>query len=247
MGTWDRYENRINNRGGDLRGSVKRQALYHIGRHVPENLSYFTVAIDGEKQDVSIINSDNLNEKSILSMPGQDIHCGSLVEWMDNRWLVTERDANTTLYTKAKMLQCNYLLKWIDTNAQIHEQWCVIEDGTKYLTGEFENREYIVARGDSRIAITIGKNQYTSVLNRESRFIVDDENSTMPMVYILSKPMKIGHTYNDEGVFIFVLQEVVSTDNDNFELGVADYYKYYPKRPVIGDQETEAPAKKVWF
>lgn len=115
------------------------------------------------------------------------------------------------------------------------------------LTGEFENREYIVARGDSRIAITIGKNEYTSVLNRESRFIVDDENSTMPMVYILSKPMKIGHTYNDEGVFIFVLQEVVSTDNDNFELGVADYYKYYPKRPVIGDQETEPQTKKVWF
>ena len=35
--------------------------------------------------------------------------------------------------------------------------------------------------------------------------------------------------YNTEGVYSFVLQEVVSTDEDNHELGIANYYKYFPK------------------
>ena len=83
------------------------------------------------QQNVAIINSDNLNEKYIFSLPDEDIRHGDLIEWMDNHWLVTERDANTTVYTRAKLLQCNYLLKWVSEDHIVHEQWCVIEDGTK--------------------------------------------------------------------------------------------------------------------
>ena len=53
------------------------------------------------------------------------------MHWMDNYWLITERDADTTVYTRAKMIQCNHLLKWVSDDNTIHEQWCIIEDGTK--------------------------------------------------------------------------------------------------------------------
>lgn len=68
---------------------------------------------------------------------------------MDNYWLVTERDPNITLYTKAKLLQCNHLLKWINSDDKIITQWCVVEDGTKYLTGEYEDKNFVVTRGDT--------------------------------------------------------------------------------------------------
>lgn len=69
--------------------------------------------------------------------------CGNIIYWDGNYWIVEERDANTTIYTKAKLRQCNHLLKWVDPESkQIIEQWCYIEDGTKYLTGELEDWIY---------------------------------------------------------------------------------------------------------
>lgn len=133
MSVWDIYESRIDVRGNSKREAIKRNELRNIDRHLPDNLSYTQCTLDGVEQTVAIINSDNLDEKTILSLPGEDIRHGALVEWMDQHWLVVERDANTTLYTRAKLLQCNYLLKWVTEENEIHEQWCTVEDGTKLL------------------------------------------------------------------------------------------------------------------
>lgn len=147
MDTWSRYDNRVIAHGGSKYNASLMREVRSIHRKLPDNLSYTAVDIypmeygyniEQEesinhmlKQNVAIINSDNLNEKRIISMPGEDIVLGSLVYWKDNHWLVVERDANTTVYTRAKLLQCNYLLKWITPESKIIEQWCVVEDGTK--------------------------------------------------------------------------------------------------------------------
>lgn len=145
---WQDYKDRIEAIGDtQYNTSLKREANY-ISRKIVNNLSYHSVDIYDQEhgwnilyrdmnddvihQKVAIINSDNLNEKNIYSLPSEDIELGSLIHWMDNYWLVTERDANTTIYTRAKLLQCNYLLKWVDKESEtVCEQWCVIEDGTK--------------------------------------------------------------------------------------------------------------------
>ena len=249
MNAWDTYSERMNVRGVTKRETTLNREVRNIHRKLPDSLSYQTaiiydcpygVDIDSEamaqhaiERNVGIINSDNLDEKTIISMPGEDIIAGSLVGWMDEHWLVTERDANTTIYTRAKMLQCNYLLKWIDDNHQIHEQWVVVEDGTKYLTGFYEDRNFIVKRGDSRIAITMARNPYSVKLDRQSRFLVDDIGSDHMLAYSLTKPLKFSRVYNDVGVFKFVLQEVVTTEFDNQELGIADYYKHFPKDNTV--------------
>ncbi len=244
MSPWENYSERMNVRGITKRDAWLNRESKTIHRKLPDNLSYqdvviydcpYGVDIESDamseyaiERNVGIINSDNLDEKTIISMPGEDIIAGSLVEWMDQHWLVTERDANTTIYTRAKMLQCNYLLKWVDDDHQIHEQWCVIEDGTKYLTGYYEDRNFIVKRGDSRIAITMARNPYSVKLDRKSRFLVDDIGSNHMLAYSLTKPLKFAQVYNGVGVFKFVLQEVVTTDYDNLELGIADYYRHFP-------------------
>ena len=148
MNPWNLYEDKMNNRGRTRRDVAYKREVRRIDNKLPNNLSYHTARIYPSEyevnvgseiseahvinQDVAIIDTDNLNEKLIYSMPNEDISLGSLVFWMDNYWLVTERDANTTIYTKAKLIQCNHLLKWItpDTH-EIMSQWCIIEDGTK--------------------------------------------------------------------------------------------------------------------
>lgn len=108
---------------------------------------------------------------------------------------------------------------------------CTIGLNTMDLTGEYEDRQFVVTRGDSRIAITIARNSDTAKLTRNNRFVIDDPESPTPLAYLLTKPLKIGGVFNNEGYYKFVLQEVVTTDDDNLELGIADYYLHFPKEP----------------
>lgn len=238
MSVWDLYAERMNIRGETKRETMLNREKRYQSMKVRDSLSYHIVTLDGDEREVAIIDTDNLDTKFIYSLPDEDITCGAMVEWDGNHWLVTERDANNEVYTRAKMLQCNYLLRWVDDEKVIHEQWCIIEDGTKYLTGEYEDRQFIVTRGDSRIAMTIARNEHTAKFNRENRFLIDDEASPHKLAYALTKPLKLGGVYNGEGVYKFVLQEVNTTDLDNQDLRIADYYKYFPHE---SDAESETP------
>lgn len=259
MNPWNIYQSRLDSIGATKREARLRRESRYLSAKIPDNLSYAAVDIDGSDQDVAIINTDNLNEKFIYSLPGEDIVHGGLVKWMDNYWLVTEKDAATELYARAKMIQCNYLLRWIDDDHVVHEQWCIIEDGTKYLTGQYEDREFFVTRGDSRLGMIIAKNQYTSKLGRGCRFLIDDADSKLMLAYELTKPFKLSGVYNNQGIFKFVLQEVNTTDDDNQELRIADYYKYFPREDAYGsaddgsdsiidpDNTTTEDGRKVWL
>lgn len=247
MNIWDAYEQRMKTQGRTKREAFLQREQHMLDIKIPEVLSFQSVMIDDTLCDVAIVNSDNLNEKTIFAKTDKFVHSGELVYWMDNYWLITECDANQEVYTKAKMIQCNHLLKWIDSDSKTHEQWCIIEDGTKYLTGEYEDRNFIVTRGDSRISMTISKNADTVKFNRDSRFLIDDPDASLKLSYQLTKPLKVGNVYENQGIYRFVLQEVVSTVCDNHELGIADYYKYFPNQSSEPDKEQSIPEKGVWL
>ncbi|MBR3267902.1 MAG: hypothetical protein IKI58_04130 [Oscillospiraceae bacterium] len=196
MGVWDYYTARINAKGTNKRGAALQREQRYIRSHLKDNLSYQQCIIDGEDREVAIINSDNLDEKSIISLPGEDLLHGALVEWMDNKWLIVERDANTTVYAKCKMKQCNHFLQWIDSNGKICGQWAIVSDGTKYLTGEFEDRNFITSRGDTRLSVTISRTEDALNLDRTNRFLIDDPDCHEHLAYVLTKPLRMGSVYN---------------------------------------------------
>lgn len=248
MGVWDNYSEIVDSRESTHRDYILAREKRQIKSRIKNSLSFHTVCISNHEnwyeQDVAIINSDNLNEKTIISLPDDDILLGGTVHWRGEHWIITERDANNEVYTKGKMIQCNYLLKWVDDNDIIHEQWSVVEDGTKYLTGEFEDRNFIVTRGDSRIAVTIPRSPFTSKFNRESRFLIDDPESDMMLAYALTKPLKVGGVYNNLGCFKFVMQEVNTTEMDNLEYGIADYYRHFPRDDKEYSPTEPAPVER---
>lgn len=265
MNIWDSYNARLCASGYDKRSTSLQREQRFLNTKLPNSLSYHTLIVDGENRNLAVINTDNLATKTLCSFPGEDIRHGSLVEWMNNHWLVTERDANNELYTRAKMRQCNYLLRWIADDGMIVERWCIIEDGTKYLTGEYGDNQFIITRGDARVSMTIARDDYTIKLNRDNRFIIDDYSSPNVLAYRLTKPFKLGGTYNGNGVLCFVLQECNTEDSDNLELHIANYYDYFPHEmqdaddnksheDIDGvlsdnsnDEPTKQPGKKVWL
>ena len=252
MDPWSLYQSRSDVRGVSRRDSMLHRTNDRLTRQIPSILSYHIVFIEGEKRDIAIINSDNLDTKTICTLPGEDVKHGGIVEWMNQHWIITERDANTEVYTKAIMRQCNHLLKWINKSGEVIERWCIVEDGTRYLTGEFGDNNYVLVRGDSRISITIPKDDETVELDRSSRFIIDDPDTGSPFAYRLTKPFRLGGTYGNDGVYKFVLAECNTEYDDNLELQIADYYKHFPREHIPEDSPTNpteniADGRGVWL
>lgn len=249
---WDLYKSRLNAKGSTIREAQLQKTSLNIGRKLKNSLSYYTVAIDGEERQLAIINSDNLVQKTICSLPGEDILGGSLVKWKDDFWLVTSRDPNNEIYTKATMEQCNYLLKWVSEDGVILERWVIISDGTKYQAGETSGTGVAgVTLGDTKVSLTIGRDAQTLKLNRSNRFLIDDYDSDNVRAYRLTKPFKLGGVYNGHGAMTFVLTEENTENDDNQELHIADYYKHFPRDDAedAGKQSTTTKdqGKKVWL
>lgn len=255
MNPWDTYQIRNTLHGSTARDRSKYNLMNRLTHQIPSTLSYHNVDIDGEERNIVIINSDNLNQKTLCSLPGEDVRHGALIEWMNHRWLVTERDSNTEIYTKCIMKQCNYLLRWINSNGQIIERWCIVEDGTRYLTGEMSDSFFVATRGDSRIAVTLAKDNETLALGRDARFIIDDYNAPNPLAYRLTKPFKLGGSFDDDGVLIFVMTECNSENDDNLDLHIADYFKFFPREnsaattddSVTAETNNDAVERRGWI
>ena len=233
MSSWDKYQERIRVSGESLRDVSHTRAARRLKDKIPNSLSFKTVEINGITQNVSIISTDDMNIKKIISMPGEELEHGGYVNWKNFKWLITELDADDELYQKGVMRQCNYLLKWIDIDGNIIEKWCIVEDGTKYLIGE--KSADMMAIGDARIAITIGKDNDTTRLKRGMRFLVDDIIDENPSAYQITKSNKLYNIFEGKGVYRFILNEVNLTDNDNTDLMIADYYSWKPKIPLDTD------------
>lgn len=136
---------------------------------------------------------------------------------------------------------------------------CITTSNITDLTGEYGDNDFIVMRGDSRISLTLARDEYSIQLNRNNRFLIDDYDSKNVLAYRLTKPFKLGGTYNGAGVLNFVLAECNTEDTDNFELHIANYYKYFPRdsHESASDESGNdsdstlngdaAGKKRVWF
>jgi len=246
---WDCYDSRMGAKGSTRRERAYLRTVSTLDRKLSASLSFKHLIIDGEERDAAVLDSDNYNQKVLYSMPGETIRGGAMVEWADNHWIVIEKDADTELQTRTMMQQCNYLLRWINKKKEIVERWCIVTDGTKYLTGETISsyNDNGMSLGDTRIALILSRDEETVQLSRDNRFLIDDYESGSVLAYRLTKPFKLGAVYNNEGAMSFVLSEVNTEDDDNFELHIADYYSYFPEERPDPIGTVNDKGRKVWF
>lgn len=232
MSVWDTYIERAS-QVGTMRDALVEQAKTSIAQMSYDSPSCRHVKIDDVWQYALITHQQAMNEKRICSIPGEHLHHGGIVDFKDSKWLITELDADDEIYDRGLMVRCNYLLKWIGSDGELKEKWCVIEDGTKYLIGEAS--EDTMSIGDARIALTIAKDRDTDELCRGARFLIDDLDTRKPLAYQITKPNKLYNVYDGSGVFKFILNEVQLTRDDNVELRIADFTSWQPPVRKDGD------------
>lgn len=236
MGGWDAYRQRLGVIGETKREMWVNRTRAAIARRAMASPSTHLVRINGEEQYVSITHRANISEKRISALPGEHLIHGGLVEFNTGVWLITELDADNEVYERGLMKRCNHQLRWIGRDGKVREKWCIVEDGTKYLIGEATSRyENLMVIGDARIAVTVGKDKDTLELNRGLRFLIDDSDVDRPLAYQITKANRFFNLYEGEGVFRFILNEVVLTENDNISERIGDYNSWMPVRELDGD------------
>lgn len=235
MGAWDNYVATMSSIGRTKHDMWVNHSRDSLRRRMYDSPACHIVTIDGVEQAITVTHRDKLYQKRICAMPGESLRHGGLVEFAGNRWLITEVDADNEVYERGIMLQCNHVLRWISKDGRLIEKWCYVEDGTKYLIGEFSDR--LMSIGDARIALTIGKDEDTVELSRGLRFLIDDMDSDNVTAYQITKSNRLFNNFNGEGVFKFILNEVTLTDDDHRQLRVANYSNWRPKRELDGDHK----------
>lgn len=227
----ERYQTRMRAKGVLPRESWLKNTQAWINTKLPASLSYYTAEIDGEERQCAIISSRHDTTKKIITMPGETLTNGTYVKWADEIWLITSVDPQSEVYQSGSMTQCNYLLKWVNDRGEVVSRWVIALDGTKYLTGEYDQNTMTL--GDSRLQLTMPRDDETVLVNRGDRFLIDDPDANQPMAYELTKVNRSGAVYDGHGVFVHMLSEDNRQDgNDNYDLMIADYEKRIGKFSV---------------
>ena len=229
MADFDSYKARV-----QFRGTTQRdRTLYYEKRNLKLNavnsLSCKDCLVNGVAQKLIIDDGTLPYYKDVKSLPDEYFDAGDYVEWADAMWLMVSCDWDKEVYTYGKMQQCNYVLKWQNTDAGIIERWSVILSASKYNNGEKYNNVIVV--GSNQLMVYLPIDEETLKLRSDKRLMVDF-NTESPKCYDITRvdTVTMGYDgtaeprYDGKGCILLVLTETeINPDVDRIDLMLCDY------------------------
>ena len=229
MATFNEYRARLKLRGGTARDRALYHEKFDVKTNAVESLSCKDCIVGGVAQKLIIDDGTLPYYKEVCSLPDETFDAGQYVEWADTMWLMVSCDWDKEVYTYGKMQQCNWLMKWQNSDGNVIERWAVINPASKYSNGE-----------KSAAVITIPSNNYIVYLPNDSETLalpVDkrifvDFNVISPKCYEITRidtvTMSYDGTplprYDGKGCVLLVLTECLyNSDTDRIDLILCDY------------------------
>ena len=200
-----------------------------------------SVAYDVSIQDVNDQNNKDLrDDKYLICSMTTPIKVGDIGLWDKyNEYFVVIKDEKKTVESnkRFKIYPCNYLLKWVDLKAKAdRESYCVVEDATMYTDGIKE--ETIIKYQDQMIKLTIPTIVEINKFDEDQRLCVDGKFYIITSVNRLTK-----------GITRIVAVSTLMSENDNLELGIADYHKIdrTPVPPILTTKDITIVGKQMLY
>ena len=223
MADFNAYKARV-----QFRGTTQRdRTLYYEKRNLKLNavnsLSCKDCLVNGVAQKLIIDDGTLPYYKDVKSLPDEYFDAGDYVEWADAMWLIVSCDWDKEVYTYGKMQQCNYVLKWQNTDAEIIERWSVILSASKYNNGEKYNNVIVV--GSNQLMVYLPIDEETLKLRSDKRLMVDF-NTESPKCYDITRvdTVTMGYDgtaeprYDGKGCILLVLTETeINPDVDRVD------------------------------
>ena len=227
MATFGEYQARVNQRGTTDRERTLYYEKQHLKSLAVNSLSCKACKVNGVDQLLVIDDGTLPYYKDVKSLPDEYFDAGDYVEWADAMWLIVSCDWDKEVYTYGKMQQCNYVLKWQNTEADIIERWSVVLSASKYNNGEKYNNVIVV--GSNQLMVYLPIDEETLKLRSDKRLMVDF-NTELPKCYDITRvdTVTMGYDgtaeprYDGKGCILLVLTET-NPDVDRIDLMLCDY------------------------
>lgn len=243
----DVWRRRVEMAGETRRERQKNKLIRDIERLAPDSLSYKTIVVDGEERQAIVTSSDAYNLKNFISLPGETIPFGAMIQYADRYWLVREKEIDDEIYAKCQGQLCNVLMRWQNTDGDILEYYGVGEDATKYSSGVLNGSDYMITLGEFQIKVALPVNEDTAVIHRDMRFLIDADSfldtlqdaGMHPTAFKVTRRNIVTGTFDDEGyVEITLVEDRFIDGKDDEENGLA----YQPEGNAGTDTDTGADA-----
>ena len=229
MADFDSYKARVQFRGTTQRDRTLYQEKRNLKINAVNSLSCKDCLVNGVAQKLIIDDGTLPYYKDVKSLPDEYFDAGDYVEWADAMWLMVSCDWDKEVYTYGKMQQCNYVLKWQNTDAETVERWSVILSASKYNNGEKYNNVIVV--GSNQLMVYLPIDEETLKLKSDKRLMVDF-NIESPKCYDITRvdTVTMGYDgtaeprYDGKGCILLVLTETeINPDVDRIDLMLCDY------------------------
>ena len=229
---WTLYNASLTVKGDTRRDRAIFETKRSIKKRSVRSPAYKTVLIDGEEQDVVITSSTEKYHKKINALPDESIHMGSIVEWNNSHFLITDTDVEDEIYQSGDMYRCNVYLKWQNEKGEIVGRYGYSEDISQFASGEVESKVMISI--EQVFVIKFPCDSETIKLRRDRRFLMDIVTDE-PNAYILTGRNVISGNWTagdisskefdgTDKVLILTFTQTQLSEKDNCELMIADYF-----------------------
>lgn len=229
MADFDSYKARVQFRGATQRDRTLYQEKRNLKINAVNSLSCKDCLVNGVPQKLVIDDGTLPYYKDVKSLPDEYFDAGDYVEWADAMWLMVSCDWDKEVYTYGKMQQCNYVLKWQNTDAETVERWSVISSASKYNNGQLYNN--IIVVNSNQLMVYLPIDSETLKLKSNKRLMVDF-NTEAPKCYDVTRvdTVTMGYDgiaeprYDGKGCILLILTETeINPDTDRIDLMLCDY------------------------
>ena len=226
------YKNRLRAQGGSTSNALIQNSNAIMNQAFCNSTAYKVAVINGEKVDVRFYVGSSVNIDSdepdyqLQFRPNVRYDIGTFVDIPNNfneyeDWMIV-MGSNDVMFPKYRILKCNYTLRWIGENKEIYEQRAVLKSRNSYSSGIWSNNFMVTL--DNQIQIWLPSTALTQTIEYNRRFLIT-YNKLHPVSY---KVTKVEDAIARGLTKLTLLQDEVGNE-DNLDLMIADYYKYYPK------------------
>ena len=185
----------------------------------------FEIEVDGE----GIVQSETPDaytqgyKRQLLTRIADKVADYKYIKYDGAIWLIMTEPADNCIYDKCVLHQCNYILKWQNTNKDVIYCPASIENASQYNTGEEGNK--ILMLGYNQLMAYVSLDDDTVVIDRNLRLFVD-YNKVNPIPYKVTRPDTVAFSYGKNRVMCLVLTEdQYNPKTDSIENWLCDYFQ----------------------
>ena len=217
-------------RGGDAekteRDSIIEDAVSNFTDGIVDDPAYQADAmVEGVNTPIAV-NRKSPIEADVTAVPGTDINTGDHVECLGEDWVVVEQYTDKIGIVHAVIWVCNYILKFQNHSSEVHERYCVVDDGS-YSKRNNNQKAYMAS---NTYNVYVGIDAQTNLLYVDKRLhlgnAVNSSGEDTMEVYKIYGIDKLSKNFGSDShlMVMEVQRDVYDPHKDSMELGVCDVF-----------------------